>query len=344
MPIKSYFIVFFILLLPSTSFADNTDTLSRIEQIVLTGKYKKSVDFSPPKKLILKTNKNETVAKKEQSKSNVKTKKKKTKKRYQCLGGSYKAFNKKAKKYDKSITKYSQKYDVPKSLIKSIIIAESCFQEKAVSPKGAQGLMQLMPATAKRFGVSNSFNPDSNIKGGTRYLQFLLKHFDEDLLHTIAAYNAGEGAVAKYNGIPPYKETKNYVSKVASLYKLFSQGGGVLSVSSFKDNKALAISIFKPRAMPRSQFSPYKGRIRNISHGNCANRTSTRLKNSTSIQSGQGVWQRIYSVRRGDTLSRVTQKTGIHKSKIMQMNGLRSRSKLKQGQTLLIWECRKSLR
>ena len=93
--------------------------------------------------------------------------------------------------------------------------------------------------------------------------------------------------------------------------------------------------------MARSRFSPYKGRIRNISHGNCSNRTGTRLRKSTMLQSGQGVWQKTYMVRRGDTLSKIMYKTGIHKSKIAQMNGLRSRSRLSQGQTLLLWECRK---
>jgi len=322
-----------IFLLPNIVYSDNN--LSRIKQIALTGKYtKKSGQNNVVKTKLLNNNK-------KQKKTKSKIVKKKRAKRYQCLGGSYEAFNKKSSRYDKSITKYSKKYDVPKSLIKSIIIAESCFQEKAVSPKGAQGLMQLMPATARRFGVSNSFNPDSNIKGGTRYLQFLLKHFDENLINTIAAYNAGEGAVAKYDGIPPYKETKYYVSKVASLYKLFSQGGGTLSIASFKNNRELAAAIFKPRAMHRSQFSPYKGRVRNISHGNCANRTGTRLRKTTSIQSGNGVWQRIYMTKRGDTLSRIMQKTGVHKTKIKQMNGLRSRAKLKTGQTLLLWECRK---
>ncbi len=256
-----------------------------------------------------------------------------------CLGGNYKALSKKAKKYDATINKYSAKYDVSHALIKAIITAESCFNAKAVSPKGAQGLMQLMSPTAKRFGVTDRFDTELNIKAGTRYLKFLLEYYEEDLLNAIAAYNAGEGAVDKYKGIPPYKETRSYVRKVAALYKLYSQGGGVLSADMVTGE--LAKTIFVPRALPKSRFSPYRGRARNIEHGNCSNRTGTRLRNSTRVESGNGVWQRIYVAQKGDNLMRVMQKTGVHKNKIMQMNGLRSRTHLKPGQELLVWECRK---
>ncbi len=259
-----------------------------------------------------------------------------------CLGRDYEALAKKAKKYQASIVKYSRKYGVSESLIKAIITAESCFNAKAVSPKGAQGLMQLMPPTAKRFGVTDSFNTDLNIKAGTNYLKFLLEYFEEDILHAIAAYNAGEGAVDKYKGIPPYKETRQYVTKVAALYKLYSQGTGVLTKASVtKLSPGLAKTIFVPRALPKSRFSPYKDRARNIEHGQCANRTGTRLRKSTRVESGNGIWQRVYIVQKGDTLMRVMQKTGVHKHKIMQMNGLRSRARLKAGQELLVWECRK---
>jgi len=259
-----------------------------------------------------------------------------------CLGRDYQALAKKAKKYQASITKYSQKYGVSHALIKAIITAESCFNARAVSPKGAQGLMQLMPPTAKRFGVTDSFNTDLNIKAGTNYLKFLLEYFEEDILHAIAAYNAGEGAVDKYKGIPPYRETRQYVAKVAALYKLYSQGNGILTKASVtKLSPGLAKTIFVPRALPKSRFSPYKGRARNIEHGQCANRTGTRLRKSTRVEGGNGIWQRIYTTRNGDTLLRVMQRTGVNKYKIMQMNGLRSRARLKPGQELLVWECRK---
>ena len=100
-------------------------------------------------------------------------------------------------------------------LVHSVIKAESNYSPTAVSPKGAQGIMQLIPSTAKRFGVSNSFDPKENILGGVRYLKFLLDYYRGDYPKTIAAYNAGEAAVDKHKGIPPFAETRNYVSQVS---------------------------------------------------------------------------------------------------------------------------------
>jgi len=135
-----------------------------------------------------------------------------------CLKWNAHQINSKAKKFDKTITEYSRKYRVDKDLIKSVITVESCFKVKAKSHANAQGLMQLIPATAKRFGVSNSYNAKQNIRGGVKYLKFLKARYKGDLKKIIAAYNAGEGAVDKYKGIPPYKETKNYVKNVLKTY------------------------------------------------------------------------------------------------------------------------------
>lgn len=139
-----------------------------------------------------------------------------------CLKWNATQINRKAKDHQDSIYKYARLNRVDGNLIKSIITAESCFRTKALSNKGAKGLMQLIPATAKRFGVKNMFNPDQNIKGGSKYLSFLLKRYKGNLKNTIAAYNAGEGAVDKYKGIPPYKETKNYVKNVLKIYRMLT--------------------------------------------------------------------------------------------------------------------------
>ena len=103
---------------------------------------------------------------------------------------------------------------LPSRLVHSVIQVESNYDPNAVSPKGALGLMQLIPATARRFGVSDVFDPEDNIEGGTRYLKYLLGLYKGDESLALAAYNAGEGAVSRYGGIPPYPETLGYVAKV----------------------------------------------------------------------------------------------------------------------------------
>lgn len=119
------------------------------------------------------------------------------------------------KKYDHLVEMACGEYDLPVSLVNAVIAAESAFVPKAVSSAGAMGLMQLMPATARRFGVKDAFVPEDNIRGGVKYLNFLMDKFNGNLNLVLAAYNAGEGAVQKYgNAIPPYPETQNYVRKV----------------------------------------------------------------------------------------------------------------------------------
>ena len=122
-------------------------------------------------------------------------------------------------KYAHYIAAAARKYNVDVNLVHAVIRAESAYNSGAVSPVGAGGLMQLMPATARRFGVTNRYDPKQSIDGGTHYLQWLLKKFKGNIRLAVAGYNAGEGAVMKYNyTIPPYKETQNYVKKVMSYY------------------------------------------------------------------------------------------------------------------------------
>lgn len=116
--------------------------------------------------------------------------------------------------FEQIINSCSNEFGVDKTLVKAVIHAESGYNPNAVSSKGAAGLMQLMPATAHDLKVADSFNPSENIRGGVRYLRFLLDTFKGDVSLALAAYNAGLGKVAKHGGIPPYQETRNYVSKV----------------------------------------------------------------------------------------------------------------------------------
>jgi hypothetical protein len=118
-------------------------------------------------------------------------------------------------KFDTTIIAAARHFDVDAALVSAVIKAESDYNPKTVSHKGARGLMQLMPATAIRFGVTNSFDPVANIYGGTRYLRWLLKTFDGNADLAVAAYNAGEGNVWKYKGVPPFRETVTYINRIA---------------------------------------------------------------------------------------------------------------------------------
>ena len=136
--------------------------------------------------------------------------------------------------FDQLIRQAAQHHGVSEGLVKAIMHTESGFNIHARSPVGAQGLMQLMPATARRFNVSNAYDPQQNIFGGVKYLSWLLKRFNGDTRLAIAAYNAGEGNVDKYGDVPPFRETQDYVRRVTSrLQNLYSSGLGTpLSDSS----------------------------------------------------------------------------------------------------------------
>jgi len=127
--------------------------------------------------------------------------------------------------YEQLIKSCSEKYGVNQSLVKAVIHAESGYDPNAVSRKGASGLMQLMPETAKSLKVADRFNPKDNVDGGVKYLRFLLDTFRGDVSLAVAAYNAGLSNVAKYGGIPPYNETRTYVNRVLSYMKSYQESG-----------------------------------------------------------------------------------------------------------------------
>jgi soluble lytic murein transglycosylase-like protein len=126
-------------------------------------------------------------------------------------------------KYDHLINESCGLHGVDFALVKAIIRAESSFDPYAISSKGAEGLMQLMPETSKKLNVANPFDPHENIKGGVKHLKYLLDRFNYDLRLSLAAYNAGETTVAQVNGVPNYRETKSYVAEVLRYYKEYKK-------------------------------------------------------------------------------------------------------------------------
>ena len=133
---------------------------------------------------------------------------------------------------DEVVRRIAAEHALSPQLIHSVIKVESNYNAHAISSKGALGLMQLIPATARRFGVDNAFNPVENIQGGARYLRYLLDLYSEDYPLALAAYNAGEGAVSRYGGVPPFTETQNYVILVRRQLELAQKAAAAKTVAA----------------------------------------------------------------------------------------------------------------
>jgi hypothetical protein len=137
--------------------------------------------------------------------------------------------------FDAIIEKAAREYDIDASLVSALIRAESNYQPRALSRKGARGLMQLMPATAKRLAVKQPFDPASNVRGGVKYLRELVDRFGNRPELVLAAYNAGEGAVETYGGVPPYRETMTYVDRILGWWKAAGAGAATAAVVASPD-------------------------------------------------------------------------------------------------------------
>jgi soluble lytic murein transglycosylase-like protein len=151
----------------------------------------------------------------------------KSNKRWRGSKIDYRNMEKNRQRFTGSIARVAQTYGIPEGLIHAVIAIESAYDPNAESRRGAIGLMQLMPETARRYGVTNRRDPSANLSGGTRYLKDLLKRFNNRVELALAGYNAGENAVEKYGKqIPPFVETQSYVRKVMELYQQYPQDGG----------------------------------------------------------------------------------------------------------------------
>ncbi|MCX7808505.1 MAG: lytic transglycosylase domain-containing protein, partial [Deltaproteobacteria bacterium] len=132
--------------------------------------------------------------------------------------------NRRRAQYEPIIREAANFYHLPPALLHAVIEVESGYHPEAVSPAGAMGLMQLMPSTAERMGVLDPFDPRQNIFGGARYLRVLANTFNGDLVLTLAAYHAGEAAVVRFGGVPPFPDTQRYVERVLELYRQYLSG------------------------------------------------------------------------------------------------------------------------
>ena len=132
--------------------------------------------------------------------------------------------------FQQEIAAASTRQGIDARLVEAVIATESAFDPRALSAKGAQGLMQLMPDTADRFGVANPWDPEQNIAGGTAYLRWLIDEFNDDPRRVLAAYNAGERAVTRYGGVPPYPETRGFVDRVLTYYRRLGGGNSALAL------------------------------------------------------------------------------------------------------------------
>ena len=266
-----------------------------------------------------------------------------------------------ASRYRHVIHSASHKYGVNANLIKAVITAETCFRPRARSHKGAAGLMQLMPATARRWGVTNRYNIAQNIHGGTLYLRWLLDRYGGSVRHAVAAYNSGEGTVDKYGLQVPYRETQNYLRQVMNAYiKMnggrapeFMPGRGMVR-ANFKQSvtdsanqypamqlQELQAQVDRDRAARDSKNSSRKTSRRSRSSKrllpSCLT-ASKKLHRATYHSDRKGVRTFYYKVEKGDSLGKIMQKTGRSTRAIKDYNDLK-RNLIRPGDKLKVAEC-----
>lgn len=248
----------------------------------------------------------------------------------------------KAREYQQVIQAAATQYGVSEELIKAVITAETCFRPKAISPKGAAGLMQLMPDTARRFGATDE-SITHNIHAGARYLRWLLDRYDGSVQHAVAAYNSGEGTVDRHGLAVPYQETQLYMARVMNAYRKL--GGEPDEAIQDTDQPVTIVQRAVSRAVGKK---PQQQRL--IERRLTGNRAETRLLPScmtasrklhraTDHKDRRGERAFYYTVRKNDSLDKIMRLTGISPIAIKRFNNLKG-SRIKPGQELKISECR----
>lgn len=278
-----------------------------------------------------------------------------------CDKFSAKTLNSKASPYQQVISQAARKYKVSQALIKAVITAESCFNETAVSPREAAGLMQLMPDTAERFGVINVFDPAENIDAGTRYLRWLLKRYQGSITHVIAAYNAGEGRIDHGEPVTiSFKETRGYIRRVLTVlgkleetdaareeaqtlladWDAFERGETPDSAKPFvRGGKVMLASlpemlVSSAKVMPIPVETP-------PSLDPCDQVPLTILHQAFQRRQGSNVTF-YYRAEAGESLFNAADKLGIHIGDILLLNDSSADDILKAGQMLKVAECTKA--
>lgn len=265
----------------------------------------------------------------------------------------------KASAYQDLIDAVSAQYGVNADLIKAVITAETCFRPSAVSHKGASGLMQLMPATARRFGATDSSIYD-NVHAGTRYLRWLLDRYQGSVYHAVAAYNSGEGTVDRHGVNVPYQETRRYVAQVMNAYKkLANRGSRVL----FEPDPEAAAQFIEAQLAAEADSSEIEATETDEPKGkrlrssvaervltpktaekrllpNCVS-ASKKLHRATSHKDKKGERIFYYTVKDNDSIDRISRVTGSSKIMIKRYNDMENkRAIIKPGQVLKVSECR----
>lgn len=266
----------------------------------------------------------------------------------------------KASAYQNLINAVSLQYGVSADLIKAVITAETCFRPTAVSHKGAYGLMQLMPATARRFGATDK-SVTHNVHAGTRYLRWLLDRYDGSIYHAVAAYNSGEGTVDRHGWNVPYQETRRYLVQVLNAYrKLSNRNSQVL----FAPNVAAAAQFQRaslvedhlyPQQVESEAVEPVitgkrlrSSKIERVLTPKTVEKrllpscksASKKLKKSTSYKDKKGIRTFFYTVKDNDSIDRISKVTGSSKIMIKRYNDMESkRAIIKPEQVLKVSEC-----
>ena len=208
--------------------------------------------------------------------------------------------------YQYDIVSAARSNGVNPNLLKAVITAESCFRPSAVSNKGAGGLMQLMPATARRFGVYDRFDTSANIEGGARYLHFLLARYGGSIPHAVAAYNAGEGRVDVYGTAVPIEETQTYTRRVLNAYQKLSGGYNAAAANRARVTYAVA------------------HRVSNNAGSNGACRVNSRS---------------MYTVHNGDTVQSIARRYGMDAKRFVRLNGIGQPYFVEPGQHVRVERC-----